>query len=76
MGRIGITPEFQTGTCDVCKAKGVDIRIIAEPESFRVAGVCKKCGETLTLGVCEILEKYGKRMKGATKRAPKKKKNV
>lgn len=75
-GRIGITPEFQKGECSVCKAKNTDVRVIAEPDSFRAAALCKQCGETLTMNVDEVLQKYGKRMKGAPKKSAKNKRKV
>lgn len=56
---IGITPEFEDGTCDVCKSKK-NVRVVADKAKNLTFRICSDCAKSSTLTVEKLMEKYGK----------------
>lgn len=59
MEKIGITPEYEPGVCDICK-ENKQVRAIIDKEKKLMAKVCLECAKGSSLSVGEILKKYGK----------------
>lgn len=55
---IGISPEFEDGTCSVCE-KTTKVRVIGDDETHRVAKICNECAQTMNQSVSEFLETHG-----------------
>lgn len=53
MAAIGITPEFQDGTCKICKEKK-PVRILKKGK--RSVGICANCTATSNLTVEQLFK--------------------